>query len=153
MIALSPPLLIVSGMTAYIISSWLLVFLHVIGATNFYPRIYWACFFFGGTTGMRMFAARVLHAVAMALVIPLVYVLIFEVIGNADLRLGALIGMAHGLAIGITLPLVSVRGGCRKAPAPGLFGWRLGKATPLLLLVIYGLYGATLGYVYVVASP
>jgi hypothetical protein len=34
-----------------------------------------------------------------------------------------------------------------------LFGWRLGGATPIIVLLAYALYGATLGYGYVVIAP
>ena len=49
--------------------------------------------------------------------------------------------------------LAALIAGCAQAPTPGLLGWRLGPATPLIMLGVYALYGATLGYVYVVISP
>ena len=146
-------LLIASGLTAYIVTSWLLLLFRVVGMTDLSPRVYWACSLFGGTRGGAMFAGRVARAVAMMVLIPLPYVAAFEIIDKAELPVGAALGLLHGLFIGVTLPLVSRRRGCAKAPPPGLFGWRLGAATPLLILIIYTLYGAILGYVYVAASP
>ena len=153
MIALSLPLLIISGLTAYIISSWLLIFLRVIGATRFAPRYYWACGAFGGVTGAALFGGRLLRALAMTVLLPLIYTAVFEWRGNADLKFGAMLGVGQAVLLGLTLPIISARAGCRSAPAPGLFGWKLGPVTPLLLLIVYALYGATLGYVYVVVSP
>ncbi|HEY0671572.1 MAG TPA: hypothetical protein VGD27_04850 [Longimicrobiales bacterium] len=153
MFGISLPLLIVSGLTAYILSSWVLVFLRVAGATRFAPRDYWACTLFGGLRGAAMFGGRIARAVGMSVIAPSVYALIFEVVGNAELTLGAVLGVAHGVLVGITLPVIGRRASCAKAQNPGLFGWRLGAATPLLLLLVYGLYGATLGWAYVVIAP
>ncbi len=100
-----------------------------------------------------MFGGRIARALALSLIVPALYAVAFEIVGNADLPLGAVIGLAHGAAIGILLPVIAGRAGCTKAPSPGLFGWRLGAATPLLLLLVYGLYGASLGWVYVVVLP
>lgn len=153
MILPSLPLLIVSGLTAYVVSSWLLIFLRVIGVTRFVPRLYWSCAFFGGVTGAALFGGRMLRAFAMTALFPLIYSVIFEWTGNADYRFGAILGFGHALLVGIVLPIVASRAGCHKAPPPGLFGWRLGLITPLLILLVYAFYGATLGYVYVVVSP
>jgi Mg/Co/Ni transporter MgtE len=150
---ISVPLLITSGLTAYIVSSWTLVLLRVLGATRFSPRLYWACGMFGSMRGSAMFGARIVRALALSIVIPFFYALTFEIIGNAELPMGALLGLIHGAIVGAALPLVAAREGCRKAVAPGFFGWRLGAATPLLVLVVYALYGATLGYGYVVIAP
>jgi hypothetical protein len=146
------PLLIVSGLTAYVVSSWLLIFLRVIGATRYVPRVYWACVAFGGLTGAAAFGGRVLRAICMIALIPLLYAVFFELTGNADLKIGGLLGMVHAAVVGLILPLVGATAKCRRAPVPGLFGWRLGAATPFLLLLVYALYGATLGYVYVVTQ-
>ena len=147
------PLLIISGLAAYIISSWMLLALRVAGLTRFSPRVYWACSLFGGTGGAAMFAGRILRALTLTLLVPFFYALAFELLGNAELPLGAALGIAHGMLIGLTLPLVSKRAGCSKAPATGIFGWRLGRANVLLIPFVYALYGAALGYVYVIASP
>ena len=152
-LGISLPLLITSGLTAYILSSWMLVLLRLAGVTRYAPRTYWACSLFGSLRGAAMFGGRILRAVGMTLFIPLIYAIVFEIVGNADLPLGAVIGMAHGVAVGILLPIIARRPRCANAPNPGLFGWRLGAATPLLLLLIYGLYGASLGWVYVVILP
>lgn len=153
MFGISLPLLIVSGLTAYILSSWVLVFLRVAGATRFAPRSYWACALFGGLRGAAMLGGRIARALGMSVIAPFVYAFIFELVGNAELTLGAILGVAHGVLVGITLPVISRRASCAKAPNPGLFGWRLGAATPLLLLLVYALYGATLGWAYVVVAP
>lgn len=152
-LSISLPLLITSGLTAYIVSSWTLVLLRVVGITRFSPRTYWACGLFGNLRGAAMFGGRVMRAVVLSIVIPLFYALFFEIIGNAELPAGAVIGLFHGALVGLMLPVISARSGCAKAPAPGLFGWRLGTATPFVILLVYALYGATLGYGYVVIAP
>ena len=145
--------MITSGLTAYIVSSWSLVVLRVLGATRFSPRLYWACGMFGSMRGSAMFGGRVVRALTLSVIIPFIYALIFEIIGNAELPVGAMLGLVHGALVGVTLPIISQRGACAKAPAPGLFGWRLGGATPIIVLLAYALYGATLGYGYVVIAP
>jgi hypothetical protein len=100
-----------------------------------------------------LFGGRVVRALTLSVVIPFFYALIFEIIGNAELPVGAILGLIHGTIVGVTLPIISRRGACAKAPAPGLFGWRLGAATPIIVLLAYALYGATLGYGYVVVAP
>jgi hypothetical protein len=147
------PLLITSGLTAYILSSWLLVLVRLLGVTRYAPRAYWACSLFGSVRSAAMFGGRVARALALALFIPTAYAIVFEIIGNADVPVGAVLGVAHGIAVGVLLPVIARRPRCTSAPHPGLFGWRLGAATPLLLLFVYGVYGATLGWVYVVVLP
>jgi hypothetical protein len=147
------PLLITSGLAAYILSSWLLVLVRLLGLTSYAPRTYWACTLFGSLRGVAMFGGRIVRAAALTVLIPITYAVLFEILGNADLPLGGVMGVAHGVAVGILLPILSRRPNCANAPNPGLFGWRLGAATPLLLLFIYGVYGATLGWVYVVVLP
>jgi hypothetical protein len=142
-----------SGLTAYIVSSWFLVFLRAVGATQFSPRIYWACGLFGSTRGSALLAGRLVRALALSLFVPFWYALIFEFTGNADLPFGAMLGVAHGILVGLTLPFTMKRNGCAKTPQPGMFAWRLGLATPMLLLLVYATYGAALGYAYVVVAP
>ena len=150
---ISLPLLLTSGLTAYIVSSWMLVFFRLLGVTRYSPRLYWACGLFGSVRGAAMFGGRIARAIALGLAAPLAYAVAFELIGNAELPLGAALGLIHAVAVGIALPLVARREKCAKAPAPGLFGWRLGAATPLVMFFVYTLYGAALGYVYVVVAP
>jgi hypothetical protein len=152
-LGISIPLLITSGLTAYIVSSWTLVLLRVVGITRFSPRDYWACGLFGSLRGAAMFGGRVVRALTLSIIIPFFYALIFEILGNAELPAGAMLGLVHGALVGTTLPVIAARTGCARAPAPGLFGWRLGAATPLVVLLAYALYGATLGYGYVVIAP
>ena len=149
--AISWPLLFWSGLFAYIGFSWLLILLRVLGLTRYVPRSYWAARLFGNTRGFAMFGGRVLRAFALIVLIPLPYVLVFEIAGNADLRFGVLLGVTHAVFVGLTLPLIAGR--AKGTLEPGLFGWRLGAATPLLILITYAFYGAILGYVYVIPSP
>lgn len=151
--SISLPLLLTSGLTAYIISSWMLVFFRLLGITRYSPRVYWACSLFGSVRGGAMFAGRVARAIALGIAVPFIYAITFELIGNAELPFGAVLGVIHAAAVGLTLPLIAHRAGCAKAPTPGLFGWRLGAATPFVVLFVYAVYGATLGYVYVVVAP
>jgi hypothetical protein len=153
LLGISLPLLITSGLAAYIISSWLLVLVRLLGITSYSPRLYWACSLFGSVRGAALFAGRITRAVGLSILVPLVYALVFEITGNAELPIGAIVGVVHALLVGVALPIVAMRSGCAKAPAPGLFGWRLGAATPLVVLLVYAVYGATLGYVYVVVAP
>lgn len=153
MLGISFPLLIVSGLTAYVLSSWLLVLLRLVGATSFSPRLYWACALFGSLRGAAMFGGRIARALGMSVVVPAAYAVVFEFLGDADLKQGALLGLAHGVLVGVGLPLITKRQRCAKAPATGLFGWRLGGATPLLIPLVYACYGAALGYAYVVIAP
>jgi hypothetical protein len=150
--AISWPLLLWSGLFAYMGFSWLLILLRLLRLTRYVPRSYWAARLFGNTRGFAMFGGRVLRAFALIVLIPIPYVLAFEVVGNADLRFGVLLGLIHGAFVGLTLPLIAGRD-AHGALEPGLFGWRLGAATPLLIFVIYAFYGAILGYVYVIPSP
>ena len=153
LLGVSLPLLITSGLTAYIVSSWLLVLLRVLGATRYSPRVYWACGLFGSMRGAAVFGGQIARAIGLSLIVPLIYALFFEIVGNAELPMGAIVGAVHALMVGLALPVVARRQGCAQAPTPGLLGWRLGPATPLIMLGVYALYGATLGYVYVVISP
>jgi hypothetical protein len=152
-LGISVPLLITSGLTAYIVSSWTLVLLRVVGITRFSPRAYWACGLFGSLRGAAMFGGRAVRALTLSIVIPFFYALFFEIIGNAELPVGGILGLFHGAIVGLMLPVISARAGCAKAPDPGVFGWRLGAATPFVVLLVYALYGATLGYGYVVIAP
>ena len=83
--------------------------------------------------------------------LPLLYGLVFE-LTQADIVTGLMAGAAHAVLAGAALPLIAGAGKCTPAYAAGLFGWRLGRATPLVLLVTRVMYGAVLGYVYVVPA-
>ncbi len=100
-----------------------------------------------------MFGGRVARAVGMSVIVPALYAAVFEFLGDADLKQGALLGLGHGVLVGVALPLIARRQRCANAPATGLFGWRLGAATPLLIPLVYAFYGAALGYAYVVIAP
>jgi hypothetical protein len=145
-------LLFWSGLVAYIGFSWLLISLRLIGLTSYTPRSYWAARVVGNTRGFAMFVGRVLRAFVSTVLVPLPYVAAFELVGNADLRFGALLGLLHGILVGFTLPVIA-GASSRSSPSPGLFGWRLGYATPFIMLFSYAFYGTILGYVYVIPSP
>ena len=151
--SISWPLLFWSGLVAYITTSWVTVLFRALRATLYSPRLYWASKAFGNTRGGAMFASRIMRAVALTVLVPIPYAIVFEVVGNAELLFGALLGLLHAILIGLTLPLATDSSGSRGAPAPGLFGWRLGAATPFIILFVYSFYGAMLGYVYVIPTP
>ena len=87
------------------------------------------------------------HFLLGTLAFPTIYALIFQVVGRADVPVGAMIGGGHALLAGLALPL-AWRAGHQEGGA-GLFGWRLGAATPPALVAAHVLYGLLLGYIYV----
>jgi ribosomal small subunit protein bTHX len=84
----------------------------------------------------------------------------FEVLGRADVWLGALAGMLHGLFVltvlmpalpGLHPRMVSEYFGPtpnRQLQPPGFFALHYGRSTPLFTLVAHILYGAMLGLFY-----
>lgn len=140
-------LLLWSGLTAVIVSTWALMIFRKLGATIYLPRAYWSCALFGGTGDFALIAAGLLRLLAFIVLFPALYAFIFEYTGRAEALIGALIGAGHAVLAGAFLPLAARR--CRGAKPPGLFGWNLGRATPLVLLVVHALYGTLLGYIYV----
>ena len=87
------------------------------------------------------------HFLLGTLAFPAVYALIFGIVGRADVPVGAMIGGGHALVAGLALPLAWRAG--RQEGGAGLFGWRLGAATPPALVAAHVLYGVLLGYIYV----
>lgn len=136
-----------SGLIALFISTWLLMILRKLEVTQYLPRAYWSCGLFGGTANAALLFAGLLRMILLITLVPVVYALIFARLHDASALNGALIGIAHGALAGAVLPLAARR--CGATLAPGLLGWRLGKATPLVLLFVHAAYGAVLGYVYV----
>jgi hypothetical protein len=100
----------------------------------------------GGAAGR---AAGLLALLALgAAVIPAFYLLAFALFERADAWTGLGLGIVHGLAAGPALALLPRPAG---AVAPGLYGWRAGRLTPALFVILHALYGAALGYLYVLA--
>lgn len=138
-------------MTGYVASTWLLMVLRKLGATRYLPRAYWSCAVTGGVGDIALLFAGLLRAVAMVAVLPFVYALIFRYLGRAEVLPGTMIGLVHGAVAGLLLPLAAKR--CKGAKAPGLLGWRLGRPTPFVLLVVHAVYGALIGWIYVLPLP
>jgi len=147
---ISWPLLLWSGLTAYVLSSWVLMVLRKLNATLYLPRAYWSCAITGGVSNAALVFAGFLRMIAMVAVIPVAYAITFAYLGRAEVLMGLMIGAIHGLLAGILLPLAARL--CAGARPPGLLGWRLGRATPLVMVFVHAVYGAALGYVYVLAS-
>jgi hypothetical protein len=81
-----------------------------------------------------------------AAVVPALYMVAFALLERADAWVGLVLGVVHGLAAGPLLALLPRGDG---GTGPGLYGWRAGPITPPLLLFLHALYGAALGYLYV----
>ena len=144
---ISWPLLVWSGLVALVASTWLLMIFRTLNATRYLPRAYWSCALFATASDSALVFAGLLRMVVMIAVIPIIYVAIFAYTGQAEAVMGLMVGAAHGLLAGLTLPLAARR--CSGAKAPGLLGWNLGRATPLVLLLVHATYGTLLGYIYV----
>ncbi|MBI4544650.1 MAG: hypothetical protein HY703_05625 [Gemmatimonadetes bacterium] len=90
------------------------------------------------------------------LALPILYALGFEALGRAHLDNGLLLGAVHSLAAGFALPILGNRNRCIRAgklPPPGPFAYRYGRLAPLRFILAHLLYGAIIGYVYVVPLP
>ena len=148
---ISWPLLLFSGLVAYVASTWLLMALRRFNATRYLPRAYWSCALFARAGDFALVIAALIRLVAFVALFPLLYTLIFRRLGSAQVLAGAAIGAVHGLLVGLLLPLAARR--CQGSRAPGLFGWYLGRATPLVLLLVHATYGAIIGYIYVLPTP
>ncbi|MGQ0812859.1 MAG: hypothetical protein ACT4O1_00130 [Gemmatimonadota bacterium] len=140
-------LLLWSGLLAVVVNSWCLMILRKLGTTRYLPRAYWSCVLFGSAGDAALVFAGLLRMVAMIVVFPFFYVLVFAYTGRAEALVGLALGALHGLLAGFLLPLAARR--CAGAHPPGLFGWQLGRATPLVLLFVHAVYGSLLGYIYV----
>ena len=145
--SISWTLILWSGLTALVISTWLLMLLRSLGATRYLPRAYWSCALFAGTGNASLILAGLLRMIAMIAVFPFLYAAVFVYTGRAEAIIGLMIGLAHGLLAGLMLPLAARR--CSGANPPGLLGFNLGKLTPLVLLFVHAVYGSLIGYIYV----
>jgi len=145
------PLLLWSGLTACVLSNWVLMLFRKLNATRYLPRAYWSCLLLGGVSDAALVLGGLIRVIAMVAVFPFIYAYIFRQIGRAEVLPGLVIGAAHGLLAGIALPLAARR--CKGAKPPGLLGWRLGRPTPLVMLFVHAAYGALLGWIYVLPSP
>lgn len=146
-VTLSWTLLVWSGLVAFVASTWLLMALRRAGVTRYLPRAYWSCSLFGSTRDGALVFAGFLRSVAMIAVFPFIYALAFLYADRAEALVGMVFGLIHGLLAGLLLPLAARR--CSGALPPGLFGWNLGRATPVALLFVHAVYGTLLGYIYV----
>jgi hypothetical protein len=139
-------LLFWSGLTAVVVSTWLLMLFRKAGATRYLPRAYWSCVLFGSGSDASLIFAGLFRMIVMIALFPLIYAIVFQEAGKAEALTGLMAGLVHGAFAGLVLPLAAKRCG---AKSPGIMGWNLGRATPLILLIVHGVYGAVLGYIYV----
>lgn len=151
LLELSWPLLVWSGLTATVLTSWALMALRQVGATRYLPRAYWGCALFGRTGDVALVLAGLVRMIALIAVFPIAYAIAFVWFGRAEALTGLIGGLIHGLIAGLLLPLAARR--CPEARAPGIMGWNLGRATPLVLLFVHAFYGAVLAYIYVTPMP
>jgi hypothetical protein len=147
LITLSWALLVWSGLVAFVASTWLLMALRQAGFTRYLPRAYWSCALFGSTRDAALLFAGLVRSLAMIAIIPFLYALAFSYAERAEAIVGLIFGLVHGLVAGLLLPLAAAR--CKGALPPGVLGWSLGRATPVVLLLVHAVYGALLGYIYV----
>lgn len=117
------------------------------GATIYLPRAYWSCGLFGSRRDAALLFGGLVRMIAMIAFIPVLYVFVFAYTDRAEASIGLVAGLLHGLLAGMLLPLVARR--CAGAKPPGLLGWNLGRATPVVLLLVHAVYGSLLGYIYV----
>jgi hypothetical protein len=145
------------GLTATLVVTWLGALATWNGLTGLRPGRLLGCLLLRDPAAWgTALLGGALHLLLGTVVFPAGYVALFEWLDRADAPLGLLLGAAHGVLAGAALPLLARRSRCARAgdaPDPGLFGHRLGAATPLGLLVVHLLYGGLLGYVYVVPHP
>jgi succinate dehydrogenase/fumarate reductase cytochrome b subunit len=147
---ISWPLLAWAGMMAYVMSNWTLMLLRKLNATRYLPRAYWSCLITGGAGDFSLVLAGFVRFLIMITLFPLAYALIFARLGRAEALTGALVGLCHGILGIVMLPLAARR--CASAHPPGLGGWRLGRATPVVLMFVFAIYGALIGYIYVLPN-
>jgi hypothetical protein len=149
---LSLPLLVWAGFAATLIAEWLEWMARAAGWTRHSSARVMGCLVVSRRDARRTWLMGVvLNMLVGAVVIPLAYGVVFETTGRADAINGLIIGLLHGVVVGAALPLIARAGRCTGAlAAPGLFGWRFGRLTPFTLLFVRMVYGAVLGYVYVV---
>lgn len=129
--------------------SWLAAFAYWRGLTRLRPAVALGGLLLGGRSGrgLRALVGTGAHFLLGTLAFPALYALVFALTGRADVAAGALLGGGHAVLAGLALPLAWR--GARQEGAAGLFGWRLGAATPPGLVAAHVLYGVLLGYIYV----
>lgn len=98
--------------------------------------------------GFGRLLGSLLHFAAGTFLFPTAYAVGFEMMARADVGLGAAMGLLHGVLAAALLPIAWHRTG-DQGPA-GLLGRRLGPLTPIGIVMTHVLYGALLGYIYVV---
>jgi hypothetical protein len=146
--SISWSLLTWSGLVGLVLSSWLLMLLRRVGATRYLPRAYWSCALFGSAGDASLAFAGLLRMLALIAAFPIAYAFAFNTLGRAEALVGAIAGAVHGLLAGLALQLAARR--CSGAIAPGFMGWNLGRLTPIVMILVHAVYGAALGYVYVI---
>ncbi len=129
--------------------SWLAAFAYWRGLTRLRPAATLGGLLLRGRSpsGLRTVLGGIAHFLLGTLAFPAVYALVFELAGRSDVAVGALVGAAHGALAGLLLPVLWPA--ARQEDGAGLFGWRLGAATPPALIAAHVLYGVLLGYIYV----
>ena len=83
-----------------------------------------------------------------ASVVPFLYSLVLEPLGGPSWRAGAAVGAAHGLLAAAALPLLGTISASILAgafPAPGPFGVRWGRFTPVGIVLGHAVYGGVAG--------
>lgn len=98
--------------------------------------------------GFGRLLGSLLHLAAGTFLFPTVYAIVFEIMARADVGLGAAMGLLHGVLAAALVPL-AWRWTADEGRA-GVLGRRLGSLTPIGIVMTHVLYGALLGYIYVV---
>jgi len=144
------------GVTATLVTTGLLVVSIRAGLTRFSPIRYLGCILASRPDGRTALAVgSVLHLIAGSAVFPVVYAIVFEMVGRADALTGFGLGGVHGLVAGLLVPAFVSRTRCaraRNATDPGIFARKLGTLTPMGIVLGHAVYGAVLGFVYAVPA-
>ncbi len=149
---LSWPLLLWAGFTGTIAVTWLAFAARRFGVTRLSPVRVLGCFFANSADSVSSrLVGTALHFGIGGVILPLIYGVIFEMVGRSDILFGAGLGAAHGILAGLALPIITAQAHCTGVPRdPGIFGWRFGLFTPPGVIFAHALYGGVLGYVYVI---
>lgn len=145
-------LLLWSGFTATLAVTWLDGVACAYGLTRLRAPRLLGCLVVERPRWLGASAGLLLHFLLGTLAFPAAYAVVFTRLGRADAGMGMLLGGIHGLAAGASLPWLARAGRCSPEGGPGLFGRRLGVATPLGIVLAHIVYGGLLGYVYVVPA-
>ncbi len=137
-----------AGFFATLVLSWLAGFAYWRGITRLRPAATLGALVAGRRRRLGALLGGLGHFALGTLGFPALYAVAFAIAGRADAPLGAEFGLAHGILAGLVLPAAWRAAGNSKSA--GLLGWRLGGATPFGLLAGHVLYGALIGYIYVV---